>query len=147
MSKSTLLIVEDNLAQQVVYKQLCEKFDCLVVFCSTGEDAIKAIKLEKYSAILLDYRLPGMIGVEVAQQIRYLEAGQSERTPLIALTAHLSEETERQFRAAGVDDFMTKPFAIDEFRKLLLRQLYQSHEPNLKLLNKTSDGSDIIQAL
>jgi len=143
MANATLLIVEDNQAQQLVYEQLCEKFDYDVVFCSSGEDALEALKLVRYAGIIIDLKLPGMDGVEFVSCARAMEAGSNTQTPIIALTASLSPEVEKAFRAAGVCDFMTKPFAIDDFRKMLLRRVYQPHSPNLKLLNKTLDAAVI----
>ena len=144
MSHATLLIVEDNQAQQFVYKQLCEKFDCDVVFCSSGEDSIEAVGLAQYAALLVDLNLPGIDGCETVRRLRKLEQASGRRTPIIALTASCKEEDEKAFRDAGVDDFMRKPFVIDDFRKLLLRQVYSAERPNLKLLVVPRDGQKSI---
>ena len=137
---TTLLIVEDNQAQQFVYRQLCEKFDCDAVFCSTGEDALEAVALAQYGAVVVDLKLPGMDGCETVRRLREAEVNTGRRTPIIALTASTKEEDEKAMREAGVDEFMTKPFAIDDFRKLLLRQIYNASKPNLKLLIVPRDG-------
>jgi CheY-like chemotaxis protein len=144
MPTATLLIVEDNLSQQFVYKQLCEKFDFGTVFCSTGEDAIEATKLVLYAAVIVDMRLPGMDGVELVSQLRRMELESDRRTPIIALTASMLPEVEQAFRTAGVDEFMTKPFVIDDFRKMLLRWVYQSRRPNLKLLSAPQDAFEFV---
>jgi CheY-like chemotaxis protein len=134
MNPATLLIIEDNLAQQLVYRQLCEIFDCAAVFCSSGEDALEAVALARYAAVLVDLKLPGIDGVETVRRLRQFEGITGHRTSIIALTASNRAEDEKALRHAGVDDFMTKPFVIDDFRKLLLRQIYNSERPNLKLL-------------
>jgi CheY-like chemotaxis protein len=145
MANPTLLIVEDNKAQQLVYKQLCEMFDFRVVFCATGEDAIEALKLARYAAVIIDWKLPGISGIEVASMLRQMESRFKVRTPIIALTASTCKEAEKSFRGAGVDEFMTKPFAINDFRKMLLRRVYEAKQPNLKLLNKPKNASDIVK--
>jgi hypothetical protein len=53
-------------------------------------------------------------------------------------------EVEQAFRTAGVDEFMTKPFVIDDFRKMLLRWVYQSRRPNLKLLSAPQDAFEFV---
>jgi CheY-like chemotaxis protein len=136
LTNATLLIVEDNQAQQFVYKQLCHEFDCSVVFCSSGEDALEALKLAQYAAVLLDLKLPGIDGIEVAVKLRLMEVGSGKRTPIIVLTGSALQSDEKACIAAGVDEFISKPFAIEDFRRMLLRRIYQSDNPNLKLLNK-----------
>jgi two-component system sensor histidine kinase BarA len=140
MNTATLLIIEDNLGQQLVYRQLCEMFDCAAVFCSSGEDALEAVALARYAAVLVDFKLPGINGAETVRRLRHLELLTGHRAPIIALTASNRAEDEKSLRDSGVDDFMTKPFLIDDFRKLLLRQIYSSERPNLKLLMLPKDS-------
>lgn len=139
-----LLIVEDNQRQQFVYRQLCEKFDYEAVFCSSGEDAIEAIKLTRYAAVLLDLGLPGVNGIEVARALREIERGSERYTPIIVLTANCEPEQREACVKAGVDEILLKPFLVDDFRKMLLRQVYQERRPNLKLLSASPDAKDVV---
>lgn len=144
MPNATLLIIEANQSMQLVYGQLCRKFDHDAVFCSSGEAAFEAMKLAVYAAVLISLKSPAGEGKEVAAWLRAMELGSEIRTPIIALSAILMPEVERDCRDAGIDDFVSKPMVIDDFRKMLLRRAYQSQKPNLKLLNATFDAFETV---
>lgn len=132
---ATLLIVEDNSTQQYILKRLCEDFDYQVHVVSSGEAALEAFAMTNYAAILLDLTLPGMDGIECCRRIRQLEKlrGSSSAVPIVAITAN-QESCKFSCASAGMDDFLTKPFDPEHLRKILLRHVYQSRKPNLKLL-------------
>jgi CheY-like chemotaxis protein len=93
----------------------------------------------------MDIGLPGISGIETVRQLRSLEENTGRSTPVIAVTADRSAETKTACMEAGMNDFLTKPFKIGEFRKLLLRWLYEPHKPNLKLLDSTVDPGNLPQ--
>lgn len=137
MSESTLLIVEDNLTQQHIFKEMAERLGFHAYLVKSGEEALAALALAQYSAVILDVQLPGINGLEVARQLRLSEEKRKTHVPVIAITG-LSpiEEARRACLEAGMDDFLAKPFPLDEFRRMLLRWAYDPHRPNLKLLDK-----------
>ena len=139
----TLLIVEDNQTQQYVFKQLCERFGYDAHFVGSGEDALSALSLAQYAAVVMDVRLPGISGIETVRQLRTMEKETGRCTPVIVVTADTSTETKTACMQAGMNDFLTKPFKIGEFRRILLRWVYQPHQPNLKLLDSTFDPESI----
>ena len=61
-----------------------------------------------------------------------MEAKMRRRTPIIAVTGHVGDK--HRCLAAGMDDFISKPFEIEDFRLMLLRNAYHSARVNLKLL-------------
>ncbi len=142
MSSPTILIVEDHPAQQYVFKQLCERFGYDAHLVSTGEDALAALALAQYAAVILDVRLPGIDGLETCQTLRQRERGTDRQTPVIALTGHVLPQDRQDCFDAGMDDYMSKPFSIEAFRKLLLRWTYDASRPNLRLLNSTPDSNE-----
>lgn len=136
MSVATLLIVEDNKTQQYVLQQLCERLDYDVHLVPTPEKALRALSSTQYAAVVLNFKRAGVPGMfEMVKQLRLLEAsGSSNKTPVIALTMHTSAEDKLALREAGINDYMSKPFEPDDFRKMLLRWVYQADRPNLRLL-------------
>jgi two-component system, sensor histidine kinase len=131
-NQPTLLIIEDNETQQFVLKALCEKFDYDAHIVSSGEEALSALACAHFTAILMDIALGGMDGFECTRRIREIESRSKRRTPIIAVTAHADDK--HRCLAAGMDDFISKPFEIEEFRLMLLRNAYQPAKVNLKLL-------------
>jgi CheY-like chemotaxis protein len=143
MSVATLLAVEDNPVHQYVLKRFCEMFDYDVHLVASGEEAVAAFLMAKYAAILMDLSLPGMDGLDCARQIRALEQKMGlTQIPIIALTARDGREKDTCLQA-GMDDFLSKPFAPEELRKILLRWVYQSSRPNLKILQGGNIPVDI----
>lgn len=132
----TLLIVEDNTTQQYILKRLCEEFDFAAHAVSSGEEALDALAVTRYAAIMMDLILPGIGGIECARVIRQLEVDRSDskHVPIIAITAVVGETVRQQCLAAGMDDFLRKPFDPEDLRKILLRHLYEAKRPNLKIL-------------
>lgn len=131
-TQATLLIIEDNETQQYVLKELCSKFDYDAHIVSSGEEALNALACTRYAAILMDIALGGMDGFECTGRIRQLESKMKRHTPIIAVTGAVEER--QRCLAAGMDDYISKPFEIEDFRLMLLRNAYQPAKVNLKLL-------------
>ncbi len=134
MSTAIVLLVEDNETEQYVLKQLLEKFDYDSQAVRSGEEAITALGVTNYAAILMDVTLPGIDGLECTRRIRRIELETGRRTPVIALTAKAEDSVRSDCLAAGMDDYISKPFDPDELRKILLRYVYDPEQPNLKTL-------------
>lgn len=136
MSVATLLAVEDHPTHQYVLKRFCELFDYDVQIVASGEEAVAAFQMARYAGILMDLTLPGIDGLECARQIRSIEQRQNldKPVPIIALTALDSDADRKACLQAGMDDYLSKPFAPEELRKILLRWVYQPKRPNLKIL-------------
>lgn len=136
MAIATILAVEDNATHSYVIKRLCELFDYSVHMVGTGEEALAAVQATNYAAVLMDVNLPGMDGMDCARRIREREAasGVSKPVAIIALTSHCDKRTEDACYAAGMNDYLTKPFDPENLRRILLRWVYQPSRPNLKLL-------------
>ncbi len=114
----SILLVEDNPTNQLVIRSMLDAAGCAVEVAADGVQAVLAARRTGFSAILMDVQMPLMDGLEATRQIR-ATAGPNRRTPIIGLTAAAGAEYEAQCRAAGMDDYLTKPVR----RLLLLKRL------------------------
>ena len=113
-----ILLVEDTLVNQRVGQALLKKAGYHVTLANDGLEAVALAKQEHFDAILMDMQMPNMDGIEATRQIRALEAGHT-RTPIIALTANAMDSDREHCLAAGMDDFMSKPFHAEKMFALL----------------------------
>ena len=107
-----LLLVEDNKINQKIAMSLVVKLGYQVDLAENGLEAIAAAGKRRYDLILMDMQMPQMGGVEATRKIRAL-GGPNSITPIIALTANAMESDYEACRAAGMNDFMTKPVNRD----------------------------------
>jgi CheY-like chemotaxis protein len=135
MGIATLLIVEDNETHRYVLKQLCDRYDYSAVFVNSGEQALEALGITEYAAVLLDLRLPGVGGLEIVKTIRRQEKVTGKHIPLIAVTAYVMEEDRRACMDAGFDEHLGKPFSPDQFQEMLQRWVVPPEKPKLRVLN------------
>ena len=137
-SGAIILVVEDNETEQYVLQELLLRFEYASHVVSSGEDALVALGLAKYGAVLLDITLPGIDGYECVRRLRRMELELGRRTPVIAVTGRAAQSDHDAAIEAGVDDWMSKPFEPEELRKVLLRYAYEPNHPNLKTLTPLS---------
>lgn len=107
------------MAEMVAYNLRRQGIDAEVH--SDGQAGLKAARKKDIGCIVLDLMLPGLDGIRLATEIR----SQRADVPIIMLTARSEEETKLRGFAAGVDDYLTKPFSMDELVarvKALLRR-------------------------
>lgn len=118
------LVVEDNLVNQKVTEALLRKFGFQTECVTNGTDAVRRIKNdhEGYDVILMDCQMPVMDGYDATRMIRDWEQGNGQSgVPIIALTADVSEDTEKACKEAGMNDYLTKPVRRDTLREVLSR--------------------------
>ena len=108
MSKR-ILIVEDELPIAELEKDYLELSGFEVVICSDGTEGMKMATTEKFDMVILDLMLPGMSGEEVLAGIR-----EDKDIPVIILTAKDGMDEKLELLTNGADDYITKPFNIDE---------------------------------
>lgn len=136
-----VLLVEDNerLAERISYK-LKDYF--VVDSVSTGQDAIKKILKINYSVILLDLMLPDVIGLDVCKIVRK----NNINTPILILTGVGNLLSKIELLDSGADDYVTKPFDINELRAritaLSRRQARQKLAPKLQYKNILIDTNE-----
>ncbi|MDO9618846.1 MAG: response regulator [Pseudomonas sp.] len=115
--QARVLLVEDNPVNQLVAKGMLGKLGCEVLLANHGGEALTLLETQAVDLILMDCNMPVMDGYETTRRIR--QKAELAELPIIALTANaLSDERER-CRAAGMDDYLAKPFRKDELAALL----------------------------
>jgi CheY-like chemotaxis protein len=107
-SRNRILLAEDNLVNQKVARSLLEKMNFRVDVVADGLAAIAAWQTGKFDLIIMDCQMPQLDGYAATREIRRLEAGKSH-IPIVALTAHAMKGDEEKCRAAGMDDYLSKP--------------------------------------
>ena len=107
-----ILLVEDNILNQKIVLFNLIKQDYKITAVITGEEALEKYKSQKFDLILMDLMLPGLNGFEVTAEIRKLEQKENvEKTiPIIALTANTYDNDREKCLAAGMNDYLAKPF-------------------------------------
>ncbi|AXS80196.1 ATP-binding protein [Dechloromonas sp. HYN0024] len=119
-----ILLAEDNLINQKVALGLLRKHGHAVHLATNGEEAVAAYMADgqNFDIILMDMQMPTLDGVEATRQIRRYEAS-GRRIPIVALTANASGVDRETCLAAGMDDYVSKPFQISEVLAVLTRHV------------------------
>ncbi len=117
-----ILVAEDNEVNQMVARSLLEAQGHAVEMVSNGYEAVAALARSTYDVVLMDCQMPEMDGFTATQEIRRRE-GSGRRTPIVALTAHALPTERDRCLAAGMDDFLSKPYRPADLKAVLLRLL------------------------
>ncbi len=121
----SLLLVEDNIINQEVAISMLRSFGCVVDVASNGLEALDAVKHKIYDLVLMDCMMPEMDGYSAAGEIRRRQAeNQLPEFPVIALTANAIEGDREKCLAAGMNDYLTKPFKPRDLHDMLKKWLH-----------------------
>jgi CheY-like chemotaxis protein len=132
--KRRILVAEDNVVNQKVAVRTLEKLGYRVDLVTDGREAVLGWESGRYDLILMDCEMPVVDGYEATRQIRKREHGE-QHIPIVALTAHATKGAELECRAAGMDDYITKPIERKRLEACLERLLDDAgvgrseHEP------------------
>ena len=102
-----ILLVDDSEVNRLTIRTFLGLEGMKVKEAANGEEAVLAVKQERFDLILMDMRMPVLDGIEATEQIRQQKL--ADDTPIIALTAHVQENEKQRCLAAGMQDFLTKP--------------------------------------
>jgi len=114
-----VLLVEDNMANQMVATLLLEKLGYLWDVAANGIEALDAIGRASYDIILMDCDMPQMDGFQATQEVRKREQKTGAHVPIIAMTANAMQGDRERCLEAGMDDYMTKPISREDLRAAL----------------------------
>lgn len=113
LSNANVLLVEDNLINQKIVILSLKKIVKNIEVANNGKEALDKFGTSKYDIILMDIQMPIMNGYVTTKKIREIESSTSSHTPIIAITANALLGDREECLAAGMDDYISKPFQIE----------------------------------
>ena len=114
LPKNSILVCEDNMMNQMVMKVALAKMGQNPVFAKNGAEGFQLFCEGHFDMVFMDFQMPECDGFEAVQKIRDFEAKNNRpRTPVVALTANAIEADKRRALKLGMDDYLTKPFDMD----------------------------------
>lgn len=117
-TKPNILIVDDNPIVQVTANTMLNSLGFNVITANNGQQACDILNEENCSIVFMDCQMPIMDGFQATQMIRHQFRG-NKAPAIIALTANDSEENKKKCMAAGMNDFISKPFVLEDIRRVL----------------------------
>ncbi len=122
-SKGLVLLAEDNLANQRLAIVQLQKLGYQTEAVANGRQAVEAIlnDSERYSLVLMDCQMPDMDGFAATRVLRKAEAKTKEHIPVIAMTANAMQGDREACIEAGMDDYISKPVALESLKEALTR--------------------------
>jgi len=154
---ASILLVEDNPVNQELARHMLEFLGCRCIVAADGREALAALERDLFDAALMDCEMPVMDGFEATAAIRRREAAAGDpRLPILALTAGAVEGDREKCLAAGMDDYLSKPFSLQQLEHILRRWLpgvEEEQAPHVdaavleNLLVQTGGGPDLLRSL
>ncbi|GAB2954186.1 hypothetical protein GCM10027048_19420 [Hymenobacter coalescens] len=105
-----VLLIEDNDINRLVARMLLEEWGAELDEAEDGPEGLALVAQHHYDAILMDIQMPGMNGLEATATIRDLPDVRRAQVPILALTANVFQSDTEQYLAAGMNDYVAKPF-------------------------------------
>lgn len=138
----TIMVVEDNFTNQEIAKGIFSRLGYGVAIANNGREAIDILKEECFDLIFMDCQMPVLNGYEATARIRRGEAGHhAVHTPIIAMTAYAMQGDRERCITAGMDDYITKPVAIKEIKRVFSQWLVRKDMDN----NEEITNSDSVE--
>ncbi|MGA2755758.1 MAG: ATP-binding protein [Solirubrobacteraceae bacterium] len=104
-----VLVVEDSPVNRIVAGRVLERSGFRTLLVDDALQALEALDVRHFDAILMDCQMPGMDGYEATRELRRRESAGGRHTPVIAMTAHAMTGDRERCLDAGMDDYITKP--------------------------------------
>jgi len=130
LSGKMVLVVEDSpIVQLLAIKQILS-LGLEPQAVSGGQEAIEAVSAKHFDLILMDCQMKETDGFAATQAIRRLEAGSNRHTPIVAMTAGVIASDREKCLDAGMDDYISKPFTLQQLREKIIAWLGLQDSPN-----------------
>jgi len=113
LKDAKILLVEDNVINQKIVLLSLNKLVKRIDVASNGKQALEMFGSKQYDMILMDIMMPIMDGIMATQKIREIEATSDSHVPIVAVTANALAGDRENCLAAGVDDYIAKPFTTE----------------------------------
>ena len=116
--RPSILIAEDNMINQKVIERMVQKLGYRADLVANGKEALDALSRAPYGLVFMDCQMPEMDGFEACREIRNRDLPTS-RIPIIAITANAMKGDRERCLAAGMDDYVSKPFKQDDLKNVI----------------------------
>ncbi len=135
-----ILLVEDNAVNQEVARGMLEVLGCHIQMAENGRAALEATATRRYDLVLMDCHMPLMDGFAASTEIRRREQENPgvDPMPIVALTANVQADVREQCRAAGMNDYLGKPFSQEQLKSMLEKWL-----PQGSIVRPESQGPEV----
>ncbi len=117
--RDRVLVVEDELTNRKVADSMLRRLGMVVDLAENGKQALELLNSRNYSLVFMDCQMPVLNGYETTRQIRQSTRPELTSIPIIALTADITTDGWEQCMEAGMDDFLSKPFGLNDLQVLL----------------------------
>lgn len=121
-----ILSVDDEPNNQTLLRMLMENDGNEMVLANNGKQALEKLANGRFDIIFMDLELPDMDGRSITREIRSMEG--AERVPIIAVTAYATTHERQRCLDAGMDDFIAKPFKMEEISKAIRKHVHTKEE-------------------
>jgi signal transduction histidine kinase/DNA-binding response OmpR family regulator len=119
-----VLLAEDHPVNQEIIHEYLTSFGCSVEIVNSGKEALAAFNPANFDLVLMDCQMPNMDGLDATRFIRMKESAifpAHKKIPIIALTAHAMPEDRERCIAAGMNDYLPKPFDVSDLHRVIER--------------------------
>ncbi len=116
-----VLVVEDNEVNRILAERQLTKLGYRVTGCSGGKEGVELALSGAFDAVLMDYQMPDVDGLEATRRIRQAESGSDRRLPIIAVTANATPTDHDACLRSGMDDYLAKPVDMQRMDRTLQR--------------------------
>jgi signal transduction histidine kinase/CheY-like chemotaxis protein len=130
LSNLSILLAEDNMMNIFFMKQLFKRWNITADIAENGEEVIALLEDKHYDVILMDMHMPILDGMEAAKRIRQGADPVKANTYIIALTASVSDHIQTRIKDYGMNDYLPKPFQLEELRERLINRMKTKHQDN-----------------
>ena len=142
----TVLVVDDNRANQQVAVGMLDKLGCVSKVANNGREAVEAVLRSHFDMVLMDCNMPVMSGYDTTKQLRMYEGDTAGTLPIIAMTANNSMTESDRCKESGMNDFLAKPLSLvglreqlEKWAQLTCTDVLRAAEPRAEYLVHNDD--------
>lgn len=125
-----ILVVDNDIINQKILLLMLKNIIGEIDVANNGEEAVDKYSSHKYDLILMDIEMPIMDGIEAARKIREIEGNHITKIPIIAVSAYIYGEEKEKCLAAGMNEYLSKPFNIDFLTEKITSLLISNPDKN-----------------
>jgi signal transduction histidine kinase/CheY-like chemotaxis protein len=140
-----ILVVEDSPVNRLVTVRVLERCGFRTHVVNDGQEALDALSMQAYDAVLMDCQMPELDGYEATRELRRRE-GDGRRTPVIAMTAHAMTGDRERCLEAGMDDYIAKPVRSQALVAVLARWIASDDQGAREYEARVAEGAADLMA-